>query len=192
MASRHELNVRARAVGFDPATIPNDSKLEQKVLYLEKNATAITGTVGAQTLTISGTVSDAETVVIGGYTYTFKTALTPAAGEVLIGASDAIALDNLKSAINGTGTAGTDYAANTPVNPYVTATTNTDTTQVVEARDFSVTNASVATTETMANGSWGAATLASGAAKVVATPSAGTSGVKDTNAGLAGDKNVSV
>ena len=318
MPSRHELNVRARAVGFDPATIPNDSKLEQKVLYLEKSITTFSGTAGSQTLTSSGVFandetvtvgnmtyrmvdaladtkatgtltsdatapSDADTVTIGETVYTFKTALsagpavayevligasaaaaldnlklainagagvgtnystgtaahpsvvattntdttqvvealtagrsanaiatteesthlswgaatltggvTAGANNVLIGASAAASLDNLKAAINGDAGGGTTYAANTPANPLVTATTNTDTTQLVVVRDTNVTNASVATTETSANNAWGAATIASGVAAIVAEPSAGTAGVKATNAGLSGDKNVSV
>lgn len=84
----------------------------------------------------------------------------PVAFQVLIGASAAAALDNLKSAINDSGTEGTTYSTGTYAHPQVTATTNTDTTQVVEARDFSVND--VATTEAGTHTSWGAATLASG------------------------------
>lgn len=317
MPSRHELNLRARVVGLDPTTIANDSKLEQKVLYLEKQNTAITGTVGAQTLTTTGTFSagetitigsvvytmrssltgakatavltgtdvfsDGETIQVGNVTYTMRTALTnggkafevligaslaasldnlkiaindsggtegteygvgtyahplvtattntntaqtvearefgtashligvseqcanaswgaatlasgaaTVANEVLIGADAAASLDNLKSAINDTGTEGTHYSYGTDAHPQVTATTNADDSQVVEARDFGVTNASIATTETAANASWGAATLASGAGKTVAVASANTAGVKATAEGVSGDKNVSV
>lgn len=314
MASRNELNIRARALGLDPSTIANDSKLEQKVLYLEKNATAFTGTVGSGTLTSDGTAqSNGDKVTIGDITYTFKTALSEAkatqtltsdatapsdgdtvtiegvtytfrttlssptvAYEVLIGVSAAAALDNLKLAINegtnageysvgtlahpkvtattntnttqvveakniGTyanrflvsensshlswgaatlaggvdsvayevllganaaamldnlklainaGTNAGEYSVVTPAHPQVTATTNTNTTQVVETIDKSVTNASIATTDPTDTGnhmSWGAATLASGVASVIAVAGAGT---RDTNAGIAGDKNV--
>lgn len=316
MPSRAELNLRARAVGFDPATIPNDSKLEQKVLYLEKNMTTQAGGAGTQTITSNGTAptnldtvtigsrtytfvsslasakatgtltsdatapTDGDTVTIGDTVYTFKDTLstgpavpfevlvgasaataldnlksainatagagttyatgttihptvtattntdttqvveaktagpagdaiatteasthlswgaatllggnTPAANQVLIGASAAAALDNLKAAINGTGTAGTDYSADTAVHPQVTATTNTDTTQVVESRDSAVSNASIGTTEAAATLSWGAATLAGGTAARVADA---TAGVKDNIAAVSGDKNVSV
>jgi hypothetical protein len=192
MPSRHELNLRARAVGFDPATIANDSKLEQKILYLEKNATTFAGTDGAQTLTTTGTFSDNETVTIGDQVYTMKTALTSAtaANEVLIGAAATNSLDNLKEAINGTGTPGTNYGSATPVNTVVTAGTKTASTLAVNPRDKAVTNASIATTETATNASWGAGTVASGVGAVVAVPSANTAGVKDTNAGISGDKNV--
>lgn len=189
MPSRAELELRAAAVGFDASTVHNDSKLEQKVLYLEKTGTTFTGALATGTLTSDATApDDGETVTIGtaaqgGLTYTFKTALGTTANQVLIGASAAVALDNLKAAINGTGTAGTDYTANTPVHPLVTATTNTDTTQVVEARDYAVTNADIATTETSAHLSWGAATLASGTPKISAKSAYNLRGVS-------GDRNV--
>lgn len=76
MPSRAELNLRAAAVGFDPATVANDSKLEQKVLFLEKNIYAVTGTNPTTTLTASNVASDGETVTLGSQVYTFKTALT--------------------------------------------------------------------------------------------------------------------
>ena len=45
MPSRAELNLRARVVNVNPASYPNDSKLEQKVLYEEKNLAAGASTV---------------------------------------------------------------------------------------------------------------------------------------------------
>ena len=77
--------------------------------------------------------SDTDTVTIDTKVYTFKTALTSTEGEVLIGGTAAAALDNLRSAINHTGTANTDYKC-AAVHPTVTATTNTDTTQLVAAK----------------------------------------------------------
>lgn len=188
MAQRNELLIRAAALGFDGTAIPNDSKLEQKVLYLEKNATAFSGTDGSQTLTTTGVFSDGDTVTIGSMTYTMKTTLGTTANQVLIGAAATNSLDNLKSAINGTGTPGTDYTANTPVHPQVTAGTKTSSTLAVNPRDKAVTNASIATTETGANCSWGAATIASGVASVIAAGTSTTAGAP----GLSGDKNVSV
>lgn len=44
MPSRAELNLRARMCNITAANYPNDSKLEQKVLYEEKNAAAASGT----------------------------------------------------------------------------------------------------------------------------------------------------
>lgn len=184
MPSRQELILRGNAVGLTDSTYPNDSKFEQKILYLEKNATTFAGTLATGTLTSDATnVADGDTVTIGTRVYTFKTALGTTAGQVLIGADAATSLDNLKSAINNTGTAGTDYTANTPIHARVTATTNTDTTQVVQAREYSDTNADIATTETSAHLSWGATTLASGVAKHTARQAA-------VVAGISGDANV--
>lgn len=335
MPSRHELNLRARVLGLDPSTIVNDSKLEQKVLWLEKNATAFTGAVGTGTLTSDATPqtsgdqvkigditytfvdnltgvkatglltsdatapSDGDTVTIDGRTYTFKATLSSPAqqNEVAIGISAAVALDNLKLAINqgsttwptaadssgegttwSTGTvrhhsvtaetntnttqvvqayrigtyangfflgensthlawgdpamgtvvtsevAGVDdvpyevllganviamldnlklainagantgeYSPSTPAHPQVTATTNSNTQQVIETLDTSITNAAIATTDPVDTGNhmaWGAGTLASGVAKVVAVADGTTVGVRTTNAGISGDKNV--
>lgn len=187
---RNELLELAGSLGFDGTTIPNDSKLTQKVLYLMKNRTAFTGTSGTGVLTSSGVAQNNETVTIGGQVYTFKTSLTASttANEVLIGANAAASIQNLADAINGTGTAGTQYGSMTPKNSYVTCTANDSTTLTVTVRDKAVTNASIATTETMANFAWGAATIASGVASVVAPGTSTTSGAP----GISGDKNVSV
>lgn len=124
----------------------------------------------AGTITSDATApSDGDTVVIGDITYTFKTALTtdPATVpyEVLIGISAAVALDNLKSAINATAGAGTVYGEGTEVHPEVTATTNTNTTQVVEALVAGTPGNAIATTETSSHLSWGATTLVAGCSK---------------------------
>lgn len=77
MSSRQELNVRARNAGIDPSTYPNDSKLEQRVIYEEKNNATFTGTLATSTLTSSGVnVTTLDTVTIGDRTYQFRTALT--------------------------------------------------------------------------------------------------------------------
>lgn len=79
MASRNELAIRARAVGLNPNSYTNDSRLEQKLLWLEKNATAFTGTLASGTLTNNGTQSaNGDMVTIGGVTYALVTALTEA------------------------------------------------------------------------------------------------------------------
>lgn len=188
MPSRNELVVQASALGIDPTTYVNDSKLEQKILYEAKRATAFAGAKGTQTLTSTGVLpTDGDTVTIGTQTYTLKTTLVAGtANQVLIGASAATALANLKSAINGAGTAGTDYTANTPVHGLVTGTTLTATTLVVEAKSFSITNADVATTETAVTLSWGAATLTGGTRAQTALNQTTYSGA----AGLSGDRNV--
>lgn len=129
--------------------------------------TTLSGVRATGTLTSDATApSDGDTVTIGSTVYTFKTTLTPTAFEVLIGASAAAALDNLKSAINLTAGGGTTYAAATTIHPTVRATTNTDTTQVVEAKLAGTAGNSIATTEAGTHTSWGAATLAGGVASV--------------------------
>lgn len=69
----------------------------------------------------TGTPADGNTVTIGSRVFTFRTALTPAANEVLIGGSLFAALTNLAYAINGTGTAGVSYATGTAAHASVRA-----------------------------------------------------------------------
>ena len=111
------------------------------------------------TLTSDATApSNNDTVTIGGQVYTFKTALTSgtAANEVLIGVSAAVALDNLKSAINKSAGGGTAYGSNTVANAYVTATTNSNTDQVVEALDAGTAGNLIAVSEASTHLTWGA------------------------------------
>lgn len=189
MPSRNELNLRAFALGFDASTIPNDSKLEQKVLWLEKNFTQnVTGTAPTTTLTSTGTAGNNETMTIGSVVYTFKTTLTGAANEILIGAAATNTLDNIKEAINGTGTPGTNYSQATVRHPLVTAGTKTATTLVIASTDTNA-NGSLATTETMANFSFTGSTLSAGTLGSVTIAGAGT---RDSAAGVSGDDNTSV
>lgn len=112
--------------------------------------------------------TDAATVTIGDITYTAVLELSETSGatavpyQVLWVTSEAVFLDNLKAAINCAGTAGTTYGTGTNIHPQVYATTNTNTTQVVVARNTGTAGNSIATTETLGNYAWGAATLASG------------------------------
>jgi hypothetical protein len=197
MPSRNELNLRAFAAGFDPTTIPNDSKLEQKVLWLEKNQTAaaITATSPTTTLTSTGTFADADTITIGGITYTMKTALTTpqVANQILIGAAATNSLDNIKDAINGTivsGAVGTIYSSPTKRNPLVTAGAKTSTTLVCTVTDTNV-GGSTATTKSAANFAWTGATLSAGTLGAVLVTNTN-SGSRDILGGVAGDANVSL
>lgn len=184
-------------MGFDPATIANDSKLEQKVLFLEKNQTkvAITGTAPTTTLTSSGVAVGGETVVFtfpdgNTRTYTFRAALTTpqVANEVLIGAAATNSLDNLKAAINGTGTPGTDYSSPTTASQHVIAGAKDATTVVIASSDTN-TNGSIGTTETMTNWAFTGATMSAGTLGAVVTASTFT---RDVRGGVAGDRNVSI
>jgi hypothetical protein len=122
------------------------------------------------TLTSTGTnVANNDTVTIGAVTYTFKTALTPAANEVLIGGSAAATLQNLKDAINLTGTPGTQYAAATVIHPTVRASTITATTLFVVAKTAGTGGNSLAFSESSTQLSVSGANLAGGAAASGAT-----------------------
>lgn len=220
MPSRAELVNRANVMGLNPASYPNDSKLEQKVIYLETNASTMAGTLAFGTVTASGVAQNTETITIGSVTYTWKTALSgvkatglitsdatapdngdtvtidgrtytfkttlssPAQqNEVLIGVSAAVALDNLKLAINQGSTAyptaadssgeGTTWSTGTVRHHSVVATTNTNTTQLVEAKDYGTYANKFQLAETSAHLAWGASTMGT----VVTTEVAGVNNV---------------
>lgn len=79
MPSRNELVIRGNAVGLTASNYPNDSKFEQKILFLEKNGTTYTETLGTGVFTIAGAdVTAGDTITVGNRTYTFVTALTGA------------------------------------------------------------------------------------------------------------------
>lgn len=61
------------------------------------------------TLTINTQPTDGDTVTISGVVFTFKDALGSTAGQVFINGSAANARANLKKAVDGSGTAGTNY-----------------------------------------------------------------------------------
>jgi hypothetical protein len=129
-----------------------------------QSGTPVNAVAATQTLTVTagGTqIVDGYTVTIDTKTYTFKSALTPAEGEVLVGISDTASLLNLKNAINHTGTPDTDYKC-AAVHPTVTGTSSNGTTLVVSAKVKGTAADSIATTSTGAEISWGAAHLASG------------------------------
>ncbi len=111
--------------------------------------------------TAADVFSDGETATIAGKVYTLQTVLTNVDGHVLIGADKATSLANLAAAINGGAGAGTAYAAATVAHTTVTATSNA-TTITVTAVAFGTSGNALGTTETGANFSWAAATLAGG------------------------------
>lgn len=211
MPARNELVIRGNAVGLTASNYPNDSKFEQKILYLEKNGTTYTETLGVGTLTQSGPAAAGDQITIGNRTYTFRSALTgvkasstltnatsfsdgetitidgvtytmvttmvaTAPNLILIGANVAASLDNIKQAINQGDTAypsaatnegrGTTWSVGTVQHPTVIATTNTNTTQVVEAKEFGTRPNTYVTAETAATGSWTGSTLSGGVANV--------------------------
>jgi len=80
---------------------------------------SVKGAFGMNVLRFSANPSDGDTVTIGSVTYTFKTALTPTAGEVLIGADSERSAENLQRAINQRTGEGSNWAAGTTLNPEV-------------------------------------------------------------------------
>jgi hypothetical protein len=114
-------------------------------------------------LTTSANPSDGQTVTIGSVVYTFQDTLTNVAGHVKIGASETLTLVNLQHAINASGgTSGTDYAAASVANAAAVAGTATAHTVPLTAIADGVGGNSVATTETLSAGAFGAATLTGG------------------------------
>lgn len=124
--------------------------------------TALTEAAATATLTAGGTFADGEKIGIGDITYTMRTTLTTTPYEVLIGANAAASLDNLKVAINAGATAGTNYSLGTVAHPEVTATTNTDTTQVVQFTRVGTDGNLLSVSENCANAAWGAENLSGG------------------------------
>lgn len=128
-----------------------------------ETGTPVYGAKATRVLTSTGVApADGAMVIVDGKVYTAKTVLTNVNGYVLIGASAATFLDNLKSAINLTAGAGTVYAASTTLHPTVTATTNTDTQQTVEAKLIGVAGNAITVSETSSVLSWAGATLTGG------------------------------
>ena len=121
------------------------------------------GVRATQTLTSSAAPADTNTVTIGGKVYTFQTTLTNVDGNVLIGVSEATSLQNLRDAVNLTGTPGTQYAAAMTKNKQVHCPTAIGAhTLVFEALMPGTVGNLIVSTETHANASFGAGTLASG------------------------------
>lgn len=127
-------------------------------------AQLVGNTAASGTLTSDNTnVADGATVTIDTKVYTFRTALTPTEGEVLIGGSADASLLNLIRAINHTGTPNTDYKC-AAAHPTVSAAASvTSHAFAITALTAGVGGNSIATTETSAHLSFGSATLTSGA-----------------------------
>ena len=132
--------------------------------FVTARADVAGGAKGTGTLTSDNTnVSNNDTVTIGTRVYTFKTALTSANGDIFIGADADTSLGNLVAAINAAAGSGTKYSAATVINADVTAAAvGSHATVVTSKLNGSAVNV-IATLESAAHLSWGAAVLASGA-----------------------------
>jgi hypothetical protein len=71
------------------------------------------------TLTMDTNPTDGDTVTIAGVTFTFKDTVGTTAGNVHIGNDVAATRSNLESAIEGSGTAGTDYVEISSENKFI-------------------------------------------------------------------------
>ncbi len=160
------LTVRGRVPGTSLNTVATTGTALRTVWA----DTTLGGGTGASD---AGVTTGAATATLGAITYTVVDALSETYGatavpyQVVKGADEAAMLDNLKLAVNGTGTAGTHYSTGTVAHPYLIATTNTDTVQtfisrtVGDAAATAVINA-LATTETMANTAFADTTFGGG------------------------------
>lgn len=106
---------------------------------------------------------DAETVTIGSKVYVFEDLLSDVDGNVQIGADAEETLGNLIAGINLDAGAGTKYATSMTAHPDVTAVAGS----AVNIMDITADVAGIEgndidTTETLTEGSWGAATLTGG------------------------------
>lgn len=145
-----------KVVARIPGTAANTAATTETSAHLSWADTTLGGGTGNSNPGVA-----AETVTIDGVVYSFVDVLSETNGaaaianQVLFGADSAAALDNLKLAINGGATEGTNYSTGTVAHPTVNATTNTDTAQVVEADTAGTAGNSIAVSETLSNGSWG-------------------------------------
>lgn len=127
------------------------------------------------TITSDGTnPAEDEVVVIGARTYRWRDTLAQA-DDVKIGATPAISLANLKKAVNGTGTEGVEYFADTVAHTLVIAGAIDATTLKVWSRTIGAGNNALTTTTTASHLSWADTTLGGGTG-------ASDAGVATTNA----------
>ncbi len=119
-----------------------------------------------QTLTLTGNVTEADTVVIGTTTYRFMNDLVPdVAYDVLKGATASDTLDNLIAAINKAAGEGSTYGTGTVAHPLVTATAGDGDTMLVTAKVKGTAYNTTPTTNPIDSGSkigWGDTTLKNG------------------------------
>ncbi len=119
------------------------------------------GVAATGTLTFSGVAVDTETLVIGTKTYTWDADLSNVDGNIDVGVNQAGDESNLTAAINLGAGGGTAYATLMAAHPSVTAA-DTGSTVVVTAIANGAAGNAIPSTQSMANATWGATTLAGG------------------------------
>lgn len=155
------LKVWARTLGTTPNAYPTTETSNQ----LSWADTTLGGGTGASD---PGVTAAGATFVLDTNTYTAVVRLAESIGmdsvanQILWVTSEAVFLDNVKSAINRTGTPGVDYSSATVQHPTVKATTNTNTVQTFVAKKIGTGGNSIVTTETMANYAFTSTVMASG------------------------------
>lgn len=85
-------------------------------------------------LTLSGNITDGETVTIDSKVYTFEDELTEVDGNVHIGVAATNTIDNLIDAINLGAGGGTDYATATTLHPTVTGAVGAGDTMLAKSK----------------------------------------------------------
>lgn len=161
----------AKKRGINDLAIHVDALEEHRILFRAQVLTDIVvpaGVKATSNLLLNSLPLNNETVTIGTVTYTFKTVLTPANWEVLIGATASDSADNLTWAINMTpGHPGTYQVPN--AHPDVTAAQGAGDSVDVEAIVAGTKANLVATTETLSDvlSVWTGATLAGGTGDIV-------------------------
>jgi len=153
--------IRGRVPGTTPNSVATTTTLAN---YAWADTTLGGGTGNSD----AGVTTAGATFTIGNRTYTAVIELSESLGadaiadQILWVTSEAVFLDNVKLAINASGTAGTNYSTGTTKHSQVKATTNANDSQVFEALVAGTSGNSIATTDTLANYAFGGATMASG------------------------------
>jgi hypothetical protein len=121
------------------------------------------GSKASQTLTMSDTPSNGQTITVGNKTYKWVTAASAADGDVLIGVGSMSAISNLIAAINLAPGAGAAYASATTAQPdKLVASSGGPGVLVVTAPHVGAYFNLLPTTTTTSQGQWGGATLTGG------------------------------
>jgi len=152
--------LKVKKLKFDAAVTPVNAVAAAG--KITSSGALVPGAHAVNVLTSDATIPvDGKIVTIGTTVYRWKDVLA-AAYDVQIEATAAACLDNLKAAINATGTAGTEYFAGTLAHPDVVAFTNSDTAQTVTARLPGVAANAIVTTEDSDHLAWADVTLGGG------------------------------
>jgi hypothetical protein len=114
------------------------------------------------TLTFTDQPLDTETVTLGATTYIFQTVLVDVADNVLIGATTADSLDNLRAAVNHEAGEGTLYGTGTVANLSAALSDLPGDQLLATALTAGTAGNTITSTETLTDGAWSNATLLGG------------------------------